>query len=670
MPNLLSHETSPYLLQHADNPVDWRPWGPDALAAAKAADRPVLLSVGYAACHWCHVMAHESFENADIAALMNELFVNVKVDREERPDIDTIYQHALMMLGQQGGWPLTMFLTPDGEPFWGGTYFPATSRYGRPGFPDVLRTISEYWRDKQDAVAKNVGALRDALGNMARSDAGGAVSVAAVDGAAARLADEFDMVNGGIGTAPKFPHPSIMQMMWRSHLRTGAAKPRDAVLVTLDRMSEGGIYDHLGGGYARYSTDAVWLAPHFEKMLYDNAQMIDCLAEAWRVTGDALFEARIRETIGWVLREMIADGGGFAATLDADSEGEEGKYYVWDAAEIGARLGADAELFGRVYDVTPGGNWEHKTILNRTNWRGALSGDEADMLARCRETLFAARETRVRPGWDDKVLADWNGLMIAALVNAGAVFGEPGWIGAAETAFRFVTGAMMPDGRLRHSFRDGRSAHAATCDDYANMIRAALALFEATGGAEYLDAARDMVVTLDAHYRDADGGGYFLTADDAEALIVRTKSADDHATPAGNGVLVEALGRLWLLTGDESYRDRADAVIAAFSGAVEKNFFPLTTLMTGAAFLQTARQIVIAGVRGEAETDALLAAAFRAAPPDRVIQVVDDADALPASHPARGKGRVGGRAAAYVCVGPSCSLPVTDPAALGTALEG
>ncbi|MPY70047.1 MAG: DUF255 domain-containing protein [Alphaproteobacteria bacterium] len=669
MPNLLARETSPYLLQHADNPVDWRPWGPDALAAAKAENRPVLLSVGYAACHWCHVMAHESFENAEIAGLMNALFVSVKVDREERPDIDTIYQHALMMLGQQGGWPLTMFLTPEGEPFWGGTYFPPESRYGRPGFPDVLRTIDEYWREKQDSIAQNVTALRDALGGMARSAPGGRVDAATVDRAAMRIAEEVDMVHGGIGTAPKFPQPSVLALMWRSWKRTGETRPRDAVLLTLDRMSEGGIYDHLGGGYARYSTDAVWLAPHFEKMLYDNAQLIDLLCWAWQDTGDALFETRLRETVGWVLREMIAGDGGFAATLDADSEGEEGRYYVWTAEEIDALLGDGADLFKRVYDVHPGGNWEGSTILNRTRWTGSLSEAEAAALARAREILFAARETRVRPGWDDKVLADWNGLTIAALAHAGAVFGEREWIAAAVRAYRFVTGPMMAEGRLLHAARNGDARHAATCDDYANMIRAALALFEAEGGEGYLDDARGFAATLDAHYRDEAGGGYFFTADDAEALIVRTKSADDHATPAGNGTLVEALARLWLLTGEDEYRARAEEIVTAFSGAVEKNFFPLTTLMNGAAFLETARQIVVAGARGEAETDALVAAAFRAAPPDRTIAVAADDATLPAGHPARGKGRVDGAAAAYVCVGQSCSLPLTDPAALADSLR-
>ena len=669
MANLLARETSPYLLQHADNPVAWRPWGPEALAEARAAGKPVLLSVGYAACHWCHVMAHESFEDAEIAALMNELFVSVKVDREERPDIDTIYQHALMMLGQQGGWPLTMFLTPDGEPFWGGTYFPPESRYGRPGFPEVLRTIAEYWRDRQDAVTRNVAALRDALASMATSPTGAGVPLEAVEQAALRLAGEFDMVHGGLGTAPKFPSPPVLALLWRSYRRTGEAKPRDAVLVTLERMSEGGIYDHLGGGFARYATDAQWLVPHFEKMLYDNAQLVDLLTWAWQETGEPLFETRLRETVGWVLREMIAEGGGFAATLDADSEGEEGRYYVWDADEIDRLLGDDAALFKQVYDVHPGGNWDGKTILNRSRWTGTPTEAEEATLARCRAALLEARGKRVRPGWDDKALADWNGLTIAALATAGAVLGEPAWIAAAERAFEFVRTRMTgADGRLLHSFRDGAARHAATCEDYADMARAALALHEAAGGGAHLACARDWVAVLDAHYRDAAQGGYFFTADDAEALIVRTKSADDHATPSGNGTMVEVLARLWLITGDDAYRARAEEVIAAFSGALARNFFPLTTLLNGAAFLATAKQVVIAGTRDDDDAKALIATAFRAAAPDRVIEVVADAAALPDGHPAKGKGRVDGRAAAYVCAGQSCSLPLTDRSALEQAL--
>ena len=668
--NLLGGETSPYLLQHADNPVHWNPWGSAALARAAAEDKPILLSVGYAACHWCHVMAHESFENADIAAVMNEHYINIKVDREERPDLDAIYQRALGLLGQQGGWPLTMFLTPDGEPFWGGTYFPPDGRLGRPGFRDVLHGVIAHYRDQPDAVSSNVTALRDALAEMSRSVAGEAISIDVVDRAAQRLAQEFDMVNGGIGSAPKFPSPSILELLWRTWRRTGATALRDAVILTLDRMSQGGIYDHLGGGYARYSIDAVWLVPHFEKMLYDNAQLVDLLIWAWQETRSPLFEARIRETAEWVLREMVAAGGGFAASLDADSEGEEGRYYVWSEAEIDAVLGPDAALFKKTYDVTAAGNWEGKTILNRSGDETPAHAEQDAVLARCRSALLAEREKRVRPGWDDKVLADWNGLMIAALANAGAVFGSVRWAAAAAAAFAFVQESMTTGGRLRHSWRQGRLGSAATVDDYANMARAALVLHETTGEDRYLDAAATWVGVLDDHYWDADGGGYFFTADDAETLIVRAKSADDNATPSGNAVIASVLAHLFYLTGEARYLQRAEAVIAAFAGEVTRNFFPLAALLNSAENLGRAVQIVIVGARGEAETENMVGAVHHASIPGRVVAVIPPSSSLPPSHPAHGKEQKDGTVTAYVCVGQSCSLPLTSPEGLLESLKG
>ena len=666
--NRLAEETSPYLLQHADNPVHWHPWGKEALARAREENKPILLSIGYAACHWCHVMAHESFENDAIADLMNRYFVNVKVDREERPDIDTIYMRALHMMGQQGGWPLTMFLTPDGEPFWGGTYFPPTGRWGRPGFTDVLEGLAKVWRETPEKAGEAAESLRDRIAEMARSEAGAHIPVSVNDEAAHRLAGQFDMTEGGLGTAPKFPNPSVLELLWRAWLRNGDEAARDAVLLTLDKMSQGGIYDHLGGGYARYSTDARWLVPHFEKMLYDNAQLLDLLVAAWKETGKPLYEARIRETAGWILREMIADGGGFAATLDADSEGVEGKFYVWTEAEIDAALGPDAALFKTAYDVTPDGNWEGSAILHRNHGAGPFDAGHEERLARCRGILLALRAGRVRPGWDDKVLADWNGLAIGAMANASAVFGEPEWLAAAETAYRFVADTMQADGRLFHSHRDGRTKHSATLDDYAAMARAALVLHEVTGDSDCLARARGWVDALDAHYRDADGGGYFLTADDAEALIVRTKSADDDATPSGNGLAAEVLARLWLVTGETRYRDRAEAAIAAFSGQINRNFFPLATLMNASELLQQGAQIVIAGEPGAEDTRALHAAAIRAPAVARAVTIVPPGTALPPAHPAHGKGPVGGKAAAYVCVGQTCSLPVTDADGLRAAM--
>jgi uncharacterized protein YyaL (SSP411 family) len=662
--NLLGRETSPYLLQHADNPVHWRAWGPDALQAAGDQRKPILLSVGYAACHWCHVMAHESFEDQATAALMNDLFINIKVDREERPDLDTIYQHALMLLGQQGGWPLTMFLTPDGEPFWGGTYFPPADRYGRPGFPEVLQAISSFYRENPDKITEQVGQMRKALGGLAEARSGGEIPIELNDRAADRLVKEFDMVDGGIGGAPKFPNPSILELLWRAHKRNGAADTRAAVLLSLDKMSQGGIYDHLGGGYARYSTDAQWLAPHFEKMLYDNAQLMDLLVAAWRDTRNPLYATRVAETAEWVLREMIADGGAFAATLDADSEGEEGKFYVWTADEIGGALGDAAEMFKRVYDVTPIGNWEGKTILHRNHAGGALPDGEEATLAQSRSILLDLRAGRIRPGWDDKVLVDWNGLMIAAMANAGAVLERTDWIDAAIRAYDFVVRTMADNGRLWHVWRADQLQHKATLDGYANMARAALMLHEVTGDASYLGAAEGWAAVLDRHFWDAHGGGYFFTADDAEALIVRTKSAADHATPAGNGVAADVLARLYYLTGKEAYRERAEAVIAAFSGEASENLFPLATLLNASETLQRATQIVIVGERGTPDCAAMFRAAITAPAPSRLITVYPPGADLPDSHPAAGKGQHNGTATAYVCVGPECSLPLTNVAGL------
>ena len=539
--NLLGAESSPYLLQHRDNPVHWRPWGPEALAEAKAADKAILLSVGYSACHWCHVMAHESFEDDETAQLMNGLFVNIKVDREERPDLDTIYQRALALMGQQGGWPLTMFLTPDAEPFWGGTYFPLEPRFGRPGFKDVLRLIEQTYRGDRDKVDKNRTALVEALQGLARSKPGEAVTEAQTENMARTLLREVDGRHGGIGGAPKFPQCSMLELLWRSYLRTGSLLMKTAVVLSMERMCQGGIYDHLGGGFARYSTDERWLAPHFEKMLYDNAQLLDLLCHVWQETGEPLFAARAAETVAWALREMRTGEGAFASALDADSEGEEGTFYVWSEAEIDELLGADAAYFKAVYDVTPGGNWEGKTILNRLLPPGTDETPDEPRLAGMRTILLERRASRERPGWDDKVLADWNGLMIAALATAGCVFGEQSWLDAAVEAFDYVAGPMAAGERLRHSARHGRSKDVEFLDDYAEMARAALMLAEATGDGAYLARAQGWVAVLDAHYWDEAEGGYFYTPDDGETSISRTKTAHDAATPAGNGTLVGVL---------------------------------------------------------------------------------------------------------------------------------
>ncbi len=674
--NRLAEGTSPYLQQHKDNPVAWQAWGTVAFEAARESGRPILLSVGYAACHWCHVMAHESFENAEIAAHMNRLFVNIKVDREERPDLDAIYQQALSLLGEQGGWPLTMFLTPDGEPFWGGTYFPPEPRYGRPGFPQILHAIAEVYQKDRARVGKNIGAIKDAMQRMSAPLPASDLSREVTDSFAAHLLREVDPIEGGIGQAPKFPQCTALKLLWRAWKRHGQNSFRDAVTRTLTRMSQGGIYDHLGGGYARYAVDRHWLVPHFEKMLYDNAQMIELLTWAWQDTGDPLFEQRVRETAAWVSREMIADAdgtgttpsGAFASTLDADSEGEEGKFYVWSEPEIDAVLGPDAGLFKPAYDVTPGGNWEGKTILNRSRAPEPRSSSEENILAACRGKLLQVRTRRVWPGWDDKVLADWNGLMIAALARAAPVFEAPEWLEAARRAFAFVTETMTESGRLKHAWRHGRLAHPGLLDDYANMSAAALALAEVSGQSAYITQAEDWVGVLDRYYWDSDSGGYFLTAEDTERLIVRPKSAHDHAMPAGNGIMAEVLARLYFLTGKTPYRDRAEALIAAFSGQVARSFFPFASLINANEFLHNALQVVIAGDPADARGRALTATVQALCLPDLVLQAVAPGEDLPEGHPARGKGAAKDGAAAYVCRGTICSLPLTSAEELRGAL--
>jgi uncharacterized protein YyaL (SSP411 family) len=671
MTNDLAKETSPYLLQHKDNPVEWMAWGTDALARAKAEDKPILLSVGYAACHWCHVMAHESFETPHIAEQMNKDFINIKVDREERPDIDSIYQSALQKLGEQGGWPLTMFLTPDGEPYWGGTYFPPTSKFGRPGFDQVLKQMANVYRSQRDNVVSNKNAILDALRadeNKATANADAHLSGELLDRMAERLIDHVDAVHGGMAGAPKFPIPPLFQFFWRAYLRTGDAKFRDGVILTLDRMCQGGIYDHVGGGFARYSTDEQWLAPHFEKMLYDNALLVELMATVWPEIKNPLYEVRTRETLDWNLREMIADGGAFAAAWDADSEGVEGKFYVWSESEIDSILGSDSEVFKAAYNVSANGNWEDSNILNRTALPALCDAAHEQKLSACRAKLFDVRKKRVAPLWDDKVLADWNGLMIAAMVLAGRTFSETAWVDAAKTAFNFIADNMSDGDRLFHSYRLGQARHAGMLDDYANMARAALLLFEVTGDESFVRRAAAWTDVLNNQFADPERGGFCQTAADGEALIIRVRSAHDMTTPSGNGTMVEVLARLYHHTGIEAYQAQAEDLVRAFSGEVEQNFFPLTTFLNGFDFLDRTVQVAILGDPEAEDTLALLTAVEGASLPTKVVRIVAKGESLPPGHPASGMTSIEGAATAYLCLGATCSLPMTSPQDLLNAL--
>jgi uncharacterized protein YyaL (SSP411 family) len=662
--NRLGEETSPYLLQHKDNPVHWRAWGEAALAEARATGKPILLSVGYAACHWCHVMAHESFEDEATAEVMNKLFVNIKVDREERPDVDAIYMGALHELGDQGGWPLTMFLTSDAEPFWGGTYFPKEHRYGRPAFVSVLNEVARIYRDEPDKVRTNADVLKDRLQPAHRVTASDPPSEPMLADLSRRMVQAIDPVNGGIRGAPKFPQPQFFGFLWRSGIRYGLANPLEAVNVTLTRIAQGGIYDHLGGGFSRYSVDERWLVPHFEKMLYDNAQLIELMTESWRESKSPLYAQRIEETVDWLLREMVVEGGGFAASLDADSEGEEGKFYVWSLAEIREILGENgANFLAEMYDVTANGNFEGHNILNRLGAIELRDAATERRLAGLRDRLLRRRASRVRPGFDDKVLADWNGLMIAALANAAAAFDRPEWLAAAEAAFDFVCTKMVANGRLFHAYRAGEAKAPATANDYANMIRAALTLANVTGNRSYIERAQEWAGVLDRHYWAPDIGGYYFVADDTSDLIVRPRSGQDEATPNANGVMVSNLVALALWTGEERYAKRAEAVLQAFGGVMRQNVLAHAGLLA-AELDAIAPSLVVLIVPDGGDAVALRAALRDVSLPSAVVQQVRAGEALPASSPAQGKTAIDGKPTAYVCIGPQCSLPVTEPAKL------
>ena len=662
--NRLAEATSPYLLQHKHNPVDWWTWGPDALAEANRSNKPILLSVGYAACHWCHVMAHESFEDEATARVMNEFFVNIKVDREERPDIDQIYMNALHLLGEQGGWPLTMFLTPKAEPVWGGTYFPKESRFGRPAFVDVLREVARLFREEPDRIEQNRAVLLSRLAEKVRPAGKLTIGLKDLDAIAMQVGNMFDTVNGGLRGAPKFPQPAILEMLWRAGQRTGDVRFFELVEHTLTRMSEGGIYDHLGGGFSRYSVDERWLVPHFEKMLYDNAQLLELLAIAWHRTGNLLFAQRARETVAWLKREMTTGEGAFAASLDADSEGEEGKFYVWSYEDIIKCLGiVDGEYFARHYDVKPGGNFEGHSILNRLAGLERTAEDE-NRLAQMRTKLLAMRDIRVHPGLDDKVLADWNGLMIAALVHAGLILDEPDWLAMAKRAFDFIARAMSKGNRLGHSWREGKLLFPGLASDFAAMIRATLSLYEATGERSYFERALAWQAALDRHYADDDAGAYCLSADDAGDLLLRPHSTQDDATPNPNSLAAQNLVRLSLLAGNHKWRERADHLIEAILSSSERNLFGHMVLLNALDLRLRAAEIVLTG----SDAGRLAQTALKLPYLDRVVLRAPSAGDLPLSHPAQEKLKAAPSGAAFICVGERCSLPVTDATQIAAAI--
>jgi uncharacterized protein YyaL (SSP411 family) len=683
MSNRLARETSPYLLQHADNPVDWYPWGEEAFARARREDRPILLSVGYSACHWCHVMEHESFEDASIAALMNELFVNVKVDREERPDVDQIYQLVVQIMGHTGGWPLTVFLTPERKPFFGGTYFPPVERYGMASFPTILRAVHEAWTERRGEIDDAAGAMTSDIERVTRAPGGDAdVPADAIPRAVRALTQRFDERHGGFGERPKFPNTMALDVMLRA-AHAGDAASLARVRSALDAMRAGGIRDHLGGGFHRYSTDERWLVPHFEKMLYDNALLMRLYAEGYRATGEPAYAATVREIAEWARREMRSPEGAFYATQDADSEGEEGTFFVWRPGDLDAVLDEEESAVARLcFGVTEAGNFESTgaTVLheNRTAATAArqLGIDEERVVAaleRARKKLFAAREQRPRPFRDEKVIATSNGLMIGALAEASMALGDPALLAMATEALDAIRTRLWKDGELLRVWKDGHARIRAFLEDYADLAGAAIDVHEASGDEGALDLARALVTKAIERFWSESEGSFYFAGSDADDLIARTRDAFDHAVPSGSSSMVHALLRLSAHGGDqrvEAWEKIAERVIRAHVERALEVPMGLGHLL-GAIdrYLRGSTEIVVVARDGDPAGEAMLDVARRAWLPNRVLARIDpDAAERGLATRLGGRRQERGLATAYVCRDRSCGLPITDPAALRDAL--
>ncbi len=671
--NRLGEAISPYLQQHRDNPVHWHEWGARALSEAEREDKPILLSIGYAACHWCHVMAHESFEDAGVADVMNRHFVNIKVDREERPDIDHLYMTALQAMGEQGGWPMTLFLTPKGEPFYGGTYYPPQASHGRPGFVQLLEAVRNAWDTKREGLLRSAEQMRTHLAGFL-SAAGEAVDLPdeALSQAAERISGMIDPELGGMRGAPKFPNAPYLDILARSGFPNGPAAHREGFLVTLRALCEGGIADHVGGGLHRYATDARWLVPHFEKMLYDQAQFLRHLAWGWRATGEGLFRQRALETVAFLRREMQVAGGGLAASLDADSANadghmEEGAFYVWREAEVDRVLAGlpDVDRFKRAYGVIAGGNWEEKTILERLG--GSGEADPAEF-GEARIRLFQARSARARPGRDDKVLADWNGLAIRALAEVGATFHHAEALLLARDAYDFVMTGMMRDGRLFHAARDGRLSGPALSSDYGALIAAAATLFSTTLEPRFLADARRLADALEHWHGDGEGG-HFMTASDAGDVFLRPRGDPDEAVPGATALVVEGLALLAQVGGEEATRQRAERAARLAQGRIGQGGMAYPGLLAGFDRLARGCELALFGFRSNPGFEAMEATVRGAVDLNRVDLVLNDPDLLPESL-ALGAFRPGRYPAVTLCRNRTCHPPVFEPAALRELLDG
>jgi uncharacterized protein len=657
MANRLAAETSPYLLQHAENPVDWYPWGPAALDRARTEDLPILLSVGYSACHWCHVMERESFEDADTAAYMNANFVCIKVDREERPDVDAIYMEAVQAFTGQGGWPMTVFLDPDGVPFYGGTYFPPDTSRGMPSFRMVMEGVLEAYRDKRDEIRERAATTVGRLEALAKIEPSGVPPAADLDGAMATLLSHADRVNGGFGSAPKFPPASSLELIL-SREQESAGAAIEHVERTLDAMLAGGIYDQLGGGFARYSVDSAWQVPHFEKMLYDNGLLARAYLHGYQVLGHARYRRVCEETLDWLLREMRGPEDGFYSAYDADSEGEEGKFYVWTPDEIRDVLGDDADAVLAYYGVTEAGNFDGKNILHLADGAAATPPPGLDA---ARAALLAARAERVPPGLDDKRLCSWNALAIAALAEAGAVLGRDDYLDAAAACAEFILGTMRDGetGHLLRTYKDGRAHLNAYLEDHAFMVEALLVLYESSFDPRSFAAARELAETMIERFGDDERGGFFSTSADHESLIARRKEVGDHPIPAGQSAAALGLLRLAALSGERAFADRALGIIALFGEPAVTHPDSFAHLLRALDFhLAETREVAIVG--GDLTTlEGIVRAAFR---PNVVLAGGPAGATEPPLLDARTE--IGGEPAAYVCEGFTCNLPVTDPAAL------
>jgi uncharacterized protein len=683
--NRLIHETSPYLRQHAHNPVDWHPWGDEALQRAKQLDRPIFLSIGYSACHWCHVMEHESFENEEIAKILNEHFVSIKVDREERPDLDQIYMASVQMLTGSGGWPMSVFLTPDLQPFTGGTYFPPDDRYGRPGFKRLLLHIAEVWRtrraDVEEAASQITGHLRD-FGRLEKEE--GELDAPLLRQASDGLARAFDSRYGGFGQAPKFPHPMDLRLLLRCWKRFNDPHALEMARVTLDHMAKGGIYDHLGGGFARYSTDERWLVPHFEKMLYDNALLVSCYLEMFQATGELFYREIVEETLGWVLREMTSSDGPFYSTLDADSEGEEGKFYVWTAAEIEQVLGKDeADLFCEVYGVEPEGNWEHgNNVLHRVKtfeqYARLHDLSEVDLRRRLDASLrklFEVRSRRIWPGRDEKALTSWNGLMIGALAQAAQVLDRRDYADAAARAADFILTRMRrSDGRLLRTWSAGSQPKLnAYLEDYSFLLDGLVSLYEATFAPRWIEAALDLAEVMIDQFWDAADGGFFYTGRDHEALIARGKDPHDNAIPSGNSMAVSALLRLVKLTGRMDLQAKAEATLRLYRGLLAAHPLAAGQMLLALDFhLGSVQEIAIVGDSSAEDTRRVLRLLAGSYQPHRVLALkapgsdekkLDELLPLLAGKPSQGPVTV------YVCRNFTCQVPLVGVEAVETAFK-